>query len=142
MTNPIYATSAELAIYMGEAAPANAAVLLRKASSLVTYAARGTVYDVDANGIPTNALKAAGCSEATSAQAAAWSANDVNPLGGRAAVKKEVAAKSGGGVSVTYASYAADANARSDLASGDVLVPEALRLLDSAGMLSNSVQGI
>jgi hypothetical protein len=38
---------------------------------------------------------------------------------------------------VQYASYAADAQARSDLASGDVLISEALRVLETAGFLTN-----
>lgn len=137
----IYAVAADLAAYTGEPAPTNADVLLRRASSLVTQAIRATLYESDDSGVPTDVDRLATVKEATCAQAAAWAANNVNPLAGRAGVTASIAAKSGGGVSVQYASYADDAKARSDLASGDVLVAEALRVLDAGGMLSTRVQG-
>jgi len=140
MATPIYATPEELATYTGETAPANASVLLRSASRLVTDAVRAKFYAVDGAGLPVDAAQRATLNEATCVQAAAWVANNVNPLAGRAAVKREVAAKSGGGVSVTYASYAADAQARSDLASGDVLTSDALRVLRNGQMLTTKVQ--
>jgi len=138
----IYADAVDLAAYTGETAPTNAVVLLRRASSLVTQAIRATLYDVDAaTGLPTDVDVIATVKEATCAQASAWAANNVNPLAGRAGVAKDIASKSGGGVTVQYASYADDAKARSDLASGDVLIAEALRVLDAGGMLSTRVQG-
>lgn len=147
----IYATPAQLANYLAgrdlddtsdpvPTPPDDAEVLLRRASSLVASAIRATLYDVDNDGLPLDVEQAAVLSEATCAQAAAWSINNVNPLAGRAGATKDIAAKSGGGVSVTYASYADDAKARSDLASGDVLVSESLRVLDAGGMLSTAVQ--
>ena len=141
MTTTIYADATALAAYTGTTAPANSAVLLRRASSLVGDAIRAKVYDVDVDGLPTDAAQRATLEEATCAQAAAWAANGVDPLAGRAGARKDVASKSGGGVTVQYASYADDAKARSDLASGDVLISEALRVLASGGMLTTSVQG-
>ena len=147
----VYATPAQLANYIAgrdlddtteplPTPPDGADVLLRRASSLVAQAIRATLYDVDDLGAPIVPAQAATLAEATCAQAAAWDANNVDPLAGRAGAAKDIAAKSGGGVSVTYASYADDAKARSDLASGDVLISEAMRVLDNGGMLSTAVQ--
>jgi hypothetical protein len=144
MTN--YATADQLANFIAgneldavtpPAAPSDAGVLLRQASSLVRQAIRGALYAVDSDGIPTDATLALALAEATCAQAAAWSTNGVNPTAGRAGATAAVASKSLGGATVQYASYAADAQARSDLASGDVLISEALRVLDAAGFLTN-----
>ncbi len=137
---PTYATSTDLATYIGGSAPTNADVLLRHASGLVTDAISRAIYTVDSDGIPTDTGYAQACQEATCLQAAAWDANGVNPLAGRSGVQQAVASKSGAGVSVAYASYAADAQARSDLASGDVLLPGALRILKAAGLLTTQVQ--
>lgn len=140
MAEPIYATSADLATYTGVAAPANATVLLREASGLVAYAIRGAVYDVDGADLPTDADLLAACVRATCIQAAAWSVNGVDPLAGRSATAQRVTAKSAAGVSVTYAQDERDAKAMSDLASGEVLMPAALRVLWSAGLLTTQVQ--
>ena len=140
MTTPIYADAAALAAYTGTTAPANHAVLLRRASSLVADAIRAKVYDVDSEGLPIDTAQRETLEEATCAQAAAWAANDINPLAGRAGARKDIASKAGGGVTVQYASYADDAKARSDLASGDVLISEALRVLANGGMLTTAVQ--
>lgn len=145
----VYATPEQLANYIAgrdldaadpPAAPADAGVLLRQASTLVAEVIRAAVYDVDVDGYPTDTEKRAALAEATCVQSAAWSTNGVNPIAGRAGVKPSVASKALGGASVQYASYAADAQARSDLASGDVLIAAAWRVLDNAGMISSSVQ--
>ena len=142
----IYATPADLWEYEGktgepdEAYSTKATPLLRRASSLVQQAIRGAIYTADASGFPTDTLKREATEEATCAQALAWLRNDIDPYMGRAGAKVAVAAKSAGGLSVQYASYAADAQARSDLASGDVLISEPLRVLESAQLLSTKVQ--
>lgn len=147
----IYATPAQLANYIAgrelddeteplPAPPATAGVLLRRASSLVGEAIKAALYRVDANGYPLNPAYRTALAEATAAQAAAWSENGIDPTKGRAGAKAAIASKSLGGASVAYASYAADAEARSDLASGDVLISEAIRVLDAAGLRSSSVQ--
>lgn len=65
-----YATATELATYTGTAAPANADVLLQKASRLVDVLLRGVVYDIDADGLPTDTDVADALQTATCAQAA------------------------------------------------------------------------
>lgn len=141
MAGPIYATVEQLAAYTDEPnAPQHVDRLLASASGLVTHAIQRALYVVDEEGKPTDAAYLAACRDATCEQVSAWVANGVNPVAGRAGVQQAVASKSGAGVSVTYASYAADAKARSDLASGDVLTPAALRILYTAGLLSTQVQ--
>lgn len=146
----IYATPEQLANYIEgrelddvseplPTAPTSAAVLLRQASSLVAEATRAALYSVDSEGLPTSTKYLTAFATATCAQAAAWSANGIDPTAGRAGAKAAIASKSLGGASVNYASYAADAAARSDLASGDVLVAEAVRVLDAAGLRTNIV---
>lgn len=147
----IYATPSQLANYMtgrelDDITPtlpvpvANAGLLLRRASSLVATAIRGALYRVDADDFPIAVSYRRALAEAVCAQAAAWSVNDIDPTAGRSGSRATVASKSLGGASVQYASYAADAEARSDLASGDVLISEAIRLLELAGLISNGVQ--
>lgn len=147
----IYATAAQLANYIAgreldddaeplPEPPTNAGVLLRRASSLVGEAIKAALYRVDVNGYPLNPAYRTALAEATCAQASAWSTNGIDPTAGRAGAKAAIASKSLGGASVSYASYAADAEARSDLASGDVLISEAVRVLDAAGLRSSAVQ--
>lgn len=144
----IYATPADLWEYMGktgapdEAFTTRTTPLLRRASSLVQQAIRGAIYRADASGLPTDPLKLDATNEATCAQAAAWEANGIDPYMGRAGAKPAVASKGAGGLSVQYASYAADAEARSDLASGDVLISEPLRVLEAAQLLTTRVQSV
>lgn len=144
---PLYATPIDLAVYVTgdpaatvEQAPPNAAALIRQASSLVTDATRGAVYAVTPTGVPADATVLEAMTEATCAQAAAWSANGVDPVKGRSGAAPAVTSKSLGGASVAYSTYAADAAARSDLASGDVLVGAAWRALDQAGLLTTKAQ--
>lgn len=149
----IYATPAQLANYIAgrelddvseplPAVPDKAGVLLRRASSLVAEATKAALYRVDELGVALNPLYRAAFAEATCAQASAWSTNGIDPTAGRAGAKAAIASKSLGGASVQYASYAADAEARSDLASGDVLISEAIRVLDAAGLRSSAVQSL
>jgi hypothetical protein len=141
-----YATPAQLANYLAgneldhtpaPEPPADAAVLIRQASSLVRRTTKAAVYLTDVDGMPVDPVLIEAMAYAT---AAAWSLAGINPMAGRSGVAPAIAAKTGGGVSVQYASYADDAKARSDLASGDVLASESWRALDDAGLLSTHVQ--
>jgi hypothetical protein len=49
-----YATAGELETYTGNAAPANATVLVYRASRKVDELLMCAVYDVDSGGLPTN----------------------------------------------------------------------------------------
>lgn len=140
---PLYATPAQLATYLtGEptSPPANSGVLLRRASSLVAHAIRGAIYQATLEGLPARADLLAATVEATCAQAAAWHGPGIDPTQGRAGLAATASSKSLGGASVTYTVNPADVAARGDLASGDVLVGEAWRVLDRAGLLSTGVQ--
>lgn len=75
----IYAASADLAAWMGAAAPANATVLLRSASLLVREATRNCFYAVDSGNLPTDATIKQAFNDATCAQAAFWAAAGIDP---------------------------------------------------------------
>ncbi len=64
----VYATPGELVAYTGELPPDGARRLLLRASRLVEALTRCAVYDVDADGLPTDALVAAAFRDACCAQ--------------------------------------------------------------------------
>lgn len=69
---PVYATSEDLASYLGETAPANADALLRAASLLVDGLLIGAVYATDSKQQPTDDGVADALVDATVMQAAYW----------------------------------------------------------------------
>jgi hypothetical protein len=75
----IYATTADLATWTQQAAPANAVQLLRSASLLVREATASAYYQVDANKLPTDTDILEAFKDATCAQAAFWAANGIDP---------------------------------------------------------------
>ena len=131
----IYATSDQLATWLGIAAPTNAATLLRSASILVHRATMTAVYDIDvATSLPTDAALVEALRDATCSQVSTWIALAIDPAKG-AAGAKVVTSKSIGSASITYAVTAAAqamANATTDLSQ------EALLILAQAGLLSSS----
>ncbi|MGW2209911.1 hypothetical protein [Streptomyces sp. NPDC001781] len=69
----VYATTTQLAMYLGAAPPLDAARLLAEASRLLdSDFLRSAVYDVDPLGMPTDALVLAAFAEAVCAQVAFW----------------------------------------------------------------------
>lgn len=135
-----YATSEQFATYLGVDAPENASSLLRRASSLVAHVTRGAVYTVDENDLPTDTALLSALTEATCVQAEAWHVNGINPVLGRSSSQAVVTKKTLGSASMDLSVSQSDIQARSDLASGDVLVSEAYRVLDRAGLLSSKAQ--
>ena len=135
-----YATLEDFETYIGTTAPANAETLLKRASTLVAYATRSAIYTVDENDLPVDAKLLAAMNEATCAQASAWYVTGIDPVAGRAGYQPIVTQKSLGSASVQMSTYASDAEARSDLQSGEVLVAEAFRILELAGLISTKVQ--
>lgn len=127
----VYATIADLAAapWMVDPVPANADRLLARASQLVRGATRTALYDVDADGMPTDADVLAGFRDATCAQVSAWvAAGIVDPnavLAGSAGV---VASKSLGPRSISYAGADQVAAERTRIAG--TLTDEALGFLD------------
>lgn len=138
-----YATPADLAVWTGSPAPANAESLIRKASGLVADATRGSIYRVDPDDRPTDSKIGLALQEATLSQVEAWLDAGISSPGPAAAASRpqKVASKSLGGASVSYATDAAADAAWSNLAGGAFLTDIALQILDRAGLLSNNVQG-
>jgi hypothetical protein len=142
---PTYATPADVAEYMtGDRASAplsNAAPLIRHASRLVLKATRAAVYRINpTTELPLDPKLVATFREAVCAQVEAWASNDIDPAKGRSQVKPAVASKSAGGLSVSYTQDQAAALQRSDLASGNILVPAAWDILSDGGLLSTNLQ--
>lgn len=133
-----YATPEELTAWLEpEPAPANAAGLLRSASSLIRSETKRATYATDADGYPTDTKLRTSFREATMAQAAYWSASQIDPALGAAGVKPLAASKSIGGASIAYSVYAATAEARAN--SAGALGPDAFYILEDAGLLSGDV---
>lgn len=102
----VYATADDLLDgWLGEV-PADAAALLRQASLLVANAAKFDEYDVDGDGMPTNAKIRAAFRDATCQQVASWKAAKVDPLAGVVGQAKGIASQSVDGASVSYTNLA------------------------------------
>lgn len=138
---PVYATVEDWATYLDDTPPANAEMLLARASSLIVYATRAAVYSVDGDNLPTDTSLLAAFNEATMAQATAWFLNSIDPRKGVGnALEAAVASKSLGGASVSYSASQGVIDAVSGLATGNTLDIEAHRILIDAGLLSTNVQ--
>lgn len=147
----IYATPADLTAWTGAAAPTNAVQLLRSASLLVQEATNNAYYDTPPavgqssgsynyyrpDALPSDPTVAGVLRDATCIQAAAWAALGIDPtLAG--VVKSSVASqKHIGTASITYADAATSAAAKTLAATQ--LVPEAMRLLRQAHLISTLV---
>jgi hypothetical protein len=130
----VYATPDELTTFLGEAAPDNADRLLRGASGLVRSATRAALYDVTSTGMPSDPDIAEAFRDATCAQAAEWISSGVNPAAGTSP-------------GTPKASGIGGANVQWDSPGGltpeqtlTQLIPDAVWYLDSAGLLSGTVQ--
>lgn len=138
---PTYATVEELETYLGDVAPANAEMLLKRASRLVATATRGAIYTVDDNDLPIDLELLAALNEATLAQVTAWYLNDIDPRKGVGGANDvAIASKSLGGASVSYQNSQSATDAKVALASGQTLDLEAHRILLEAGLLTTKVQ--
>jgi hypothetical protein len=124
-----YATTAQLAVWTGAAAPTNAAALLRSASLLVRRATLTAIYDVDAQGMPTAPDVAAAFRDATCTQAATWASLGIDPAKGAADTLP--VSKSLGSASITYATHGVTTG-RADAAVQ--LAQEARLILAEAGL--------
>lgn len=134
----IYATPSDLADWSGAPAPDNAAVLLRKASSLVREATAGARYSTDAGGYPTDLAIRGAMRNATCEHAATLAAHGVDPLAGMSQLPQQVQSKSADGRSVTYAPDDRRAT-QAALAGGEWLTDEAVRILREQGLISARV---
>ncbi len=134
---PVHATVAELVAWTGEAAPANAAQLLRSASLLIDRETVTAVYAVNRDtGRATDTAVLDALRDATSAQAATWAALGVDPVKGAADTSGAKVRTSLGSGTIEYdpaTVTAARAQAATELA------PEAAQILAAAGLLSPRV---
>lgn len=117
-----YATTNDLALYLGSDAPANADYLLELATDIVDELLIGVVYDVDDNDWPTDEDVLATLVKATCAQAAYMQmvGDPTNAQGAFTSVKI-------GEVSATRASAGGST-------SQSIYAPNALRVLRVAGL--------
>lgn len=86
--------------------------LIARASRLARQATITARYDVDDNGAPTDETIAAAFRDAVCSQVETWTALDIDPAKGAADGGKAVAAKSFGGASIQYSTYASTVEAR------------------------------
>ena len=129
----VYATPEDLVPDWAAIAPANAAVLLRFASTLVRRATLTAWYTVDTTGAPTDLTVVEAMRDATCSQVATWIALSIDPAKGAADGGKTVAAKSIGSASVQYSTYASTVEARARAATQ--LSQDALLILADAGLI-------
>ena len=131
-----YATIEDLTAWLDpEPVPANAAGLLRSASSVIRAETRSARYATDTDGYPTDTALRTAFREAVCAQAKFWADHKVDPSLGVAGVSPVAVSKSIGAASITYdtGSVAAKAEQVTGLA------PDAYYILADAGLLGGSV---
>lgn len=127
-----------------EPVPADATLLLRKASALVLDATKAAVYRTTPDGYPVAPAYLDTLTSATYTQAEAWSRAGITPGTTlvEASSKRVVASKSLGGASVSYVQNDTAAAAWNALASGEYLIASAYQLLEQGGLVSTSVQSL
>lgn len=129
----VYATSAEVAAYLGVPAPDNVVALIRKASSMVRDITRVALYDTLPSGLPEDDDKRIAMSEAVCAQIEAWQASGINPVGGAAGRDVAIASQSADGGSVTYGNLV---TAEEVEKASNRLCGMAVQILRDAGLVS------
>ena len=122
-----YATTADLAAFTGQAAPADADRQLLRASELIAETTRLAVYAVDTDGLATDSTVLEALRDATCAQVEYWTTGDeeddiLGPLQG----------VSVGGMQLQY-------GAGDNRATPTYLAPRASRILRSAGLATTAV---
>jgi len=128
-----YATSEQLGGYLeggAAAVPGDAARLLARASELVDDHIVTAVYDVDANGQPTDVDVAAALRDATCAQVEFWLAGDE---------EDDILGPTQG---VSLAGMQMQYGAGDNRATPMYLAPRAARFLRKAGLLSGAVTAL
>jgi hypothetical protein len=133
----VYATTSDLATFT-DPIPDNAAALLRTASLRVREATKAARYDVDVDGLPTDATILQAFKDATCTHAAAMVAAKVDPGAGGVVTKAATAAsKSVGSANITYAGTKEAAASLTWLAGN--LAPDAAAILSQAGLIPATV---
>lgn len=133
----VYATNADLTAWLaGASLPANSTVLLRSASMLVRNATMTALYNVDNEGLPSDAAVLEAFTDATCAQAAYWSAAGVDPTSGGVSTSAPVRSKKIGSAGIEYdTGVSASVTAFSaKQAAANSLCGEAWMILQQAGI--------
>lgn len=139
----IYATSAELQEWIGEAAlPAKAASFLRFASLMVRTETMTAVYDTDSEGMPTDPKVSAAFRDATCAQVTAWDGMGIDPSAAGVPSAAPVRSKKLGSGGVEYDTSVNSSvtafQAKKEAANN--LCTESWMILQQAGLMPGSVQ--
>jgi len=137
----IYATEQDLMEWTGKELPANAAGLLRAASRLVTRATQLSIYYTDTDGVPVHPQERQAFRDATTAQAAFWDANDLDPVAGALSEQtgKVATSKSIKGATVSYDAGDAAAAKAARAAALSELCPAAWDILAEHGLVTEVV---
>lgn len=136
----VYATSAELMIYMGGSGPANAAALLRSATGVIRKATKFAVYGIGSDGYASDATVRAALRDATCAQVEFWHELEYNAKLGAAGAEPIITAEAVPGGSVSY--FVDPDLAKEALNLVDKLAPLARDELAAVpGLLSRTVWG-
>ena len=134
MAQRVYATTADFETWDEDheyTTPSNSR--LRRASSTVDGLTRLSVYDVDEDGMPTDADVDQAFTEATCAQAAYWDdTDDVTGADSQAGPTKIGSVSFGG-------SGASGGATNTKSAASSRIAPEAVEILANAGLLSSNV---
>ncbi len=134
----LLAQPADLATWMGTAAPANATALLRGATALVLSATLGGYYAVDPiTGLATDPVVAKVLNDATCIQATAWAKLGIDPDLGGVITAGVASQKAIGSARITLADAASAAAAKEAALTG--LVPAAMEKLAQNNLLSSNV---
>jgi hypothetical protein len=133
----IYATPGDLTSWSGNPAPDNATGLLRSASSLVGRYTRAARYRTTTDGLPSDPPVAEAFRDATTAQAAFWATNGIDPNAGSLAEmsKGHAIGKSIKGASVNYSVTLVENSNKARTQAVTVLCDEAWLILDNAGLV-------
>lgn len=133
-----YATPDDMTQWTGGPAPDNAVGLLRFASSLTARATRTATYPTR-NGEPYGPVVQT-LRDATTAQAAFWAANGLDPVGGALGEqgKGHATSKTIKGASVGYSVTLVEKNNQARTDAVDTLCAEAWNILDNAGLINTA----
>jgi hypothetical protein len=138
----VYATEDQLTTWYGSEPDVDSVgKYLRSASVLVHRACRNDLYDVEANGTPSDPDLSDAMSEAVCAQAEAWIDNGIDPVKGAAGVEAEVTKSSIDGASIELDATAIAASASAKAAAVNELCDLSVSILRAAGLASAVVRG-
>lgn len=132
----LYATPDDLVPDWLDAAPQNAARLIRAASVKVEHATRMARYAVDADGLPTEPAVKGAMRDAVCHQVAVWATAELDPNAGTAGQNLYVQSQTVDGGSVTFGGHVP---VEERTAAATRLDGGTLEILSNAGLLTADV---